>query len=386
MNEDKKCLNIVPIKLCYPLAWVFFFALFFPPVESFFRKSGLRWAYIFSFSLSLSFALTPIMKRIALRVRLLDFPSGSKAHHYPTPMLGGVAVYFAFTFSLLKNFILDPGMKAVLIGATVVFCFSLVDDIKRLSAVIRLVVQLLAVSLLIKYGVYLVLFPPYLWWGMVFNAILTYLWVIGIANAFNFLDGMDGLAAGLSGIVAFFLGMVAFETNQPYLGWLAVAALGSSVGFFPYNFKIKGDAEIFLGDSGSTFLGFILASIAVKGEWADNDPIVSLTAPLLIFAVMIYDMVHITISRIITGKVRSIGEWIAYVGRDHIHHRFEALFRSKKQSVLFIYLISISLGITALLLRSATTRDALTLLGQGVIILIVVTFLERAGNRLERRG
>jgi len=385
MNVERKCLNIIPIKFCYPLALVVFISLWFPSVESFFRRAGLRWVYILIFSLSLSLSLTPIMKRIALKFKLLDFPSARKIHRHPTPILGGVAVYSAFTFSLLKNFILDPGMKAVLLGATVVFLFSLIDDIKRLSPALRLGVQILAVSLLLKYGVYLVLFPPYLWWGMVVNAVLTYLWVIGIANAFNFLDGMDGLAAGLSGITAFFLGMVAFETNQPYLGWLAVAALGSSVGFLPYNFKIRGDAEIFLGDSGSTFLGFILASIAVKGEWADNNPIVSLTAPLLIFAVMIYDMVHITVSRVLTGKVKSVKEWIAYVGRDHIHHRFESLFRSKKQSVLFIYLISICLGITALLLRSATTKDALILLGQGATILILITFLERAGNRLERR-
>jgi UDP-GlcNAc:undecaprenyl-phosphate GlcNAc-1-phosphate transferase len=113
---------------------------------------------------------------------------------------------------------------------------------------------------------------------------------VGITNAMNFIDGMDGLAAGLSAIIALFMGIVAFQTRQPILGWIAIAMLGSCMGFLPYNFRANKPASIFLGDTGSIFLGFVLSSLAVIGEWADNNPIVSFTAPLLIFWVLIFDM------------------------------------------------------------------------------------------------
>ncbi|MBI4841132.1 MAG: hypothetical protein HY803_08680, partial [candidate division NC10 bacterium] len=145
-------------------------------------------------------------------------------------------------------------------------------------------------------------------------------------------------------------------------------------------FRPKRPAAIFLGDAGSTFLGFVLAALAVKGEWAP-DNIIDIGAPVLIFWVFIFDMTHITLTRILTGKVRSFREWIAYTGRDHLHHRLEALLRSKRQTVLLIFLLSVSMGLAGMALRNARTLEAVLLTLQAAIVVVIVSILERAGNR-----
>jgi UDP-GlcNAc:undecaprenyl-phosphate GlcNAc-1-phosphate transferase len=212
--------------------------------------------------------------------------------------------------------------------------------------------------------------------------LLTVFWIIGITNAMNFFDGMDGLAAGLGAMIAFFLGVVAFQTAQPFIGWIAVAMMGSCLGFLPFNFKIRGNAAIFLGDAGSTVIGFILACVAVYGDWAESDSIVALISPLLIFWILIFDMVHITVDRILTGKVLNFRQWIEYVGKDHLHHRLAHVLGSKKRSVVFIYLLSLCWGISAVALRNARVFDAILLILQAVIMVVLITFLERRGRLL----
>jgi UDP-GlcNAc:undecaprenyl-phosphate GlcNAc-1-phosphate transferase len=196
----------------------------------------------------------------------------------------------------------------------------------------------------------------------------------------NFFDGMDGLATGLSIITAGFLGLFAALTFQPFLGWLAAAIVGGCLGFLPFNLRPKRPAAIFLGDAGSTFLGFVLAALAVKGEWAENH-IIDIAAPVLIFWIFIFDMTHITVARITTGKVRTFQEWIAYVGKDHLHHRLEALLGSRRQTVFLIFFLSISMGLAAMALRNARTLEAVLLILQAAIIVVIVSILEHAGNR-----
>ena len=192
---------------------------------------------------------------------------------------------------------------------------------------------------------------------------------------------MDGLATGLAILIAGFMAAVAFETNQPGLGWLAIAIIGAGVGFLPYNFRGRKPAVIFLGDGGATFLGFTLACLAVKGNWADHSPIVSFSNPLLIFGVLIYDMIHITVERVATGKVRSIKEWLDYVGKDHLHHRLERALGSRQASVAMICLMTICLGLAALALRDAGTTEAVLLLGQACLIVAMITILEWSGRQ-----
>lgn len=355
--------------------------LIIPTVRQTFSFYGLRWVYMWALSFSLSFCLTPIFRWIAPSIGAMDIPDDRKRHGQATPLLGGGAVYLAFLLAILVNGIFSPELKAILIGASLVFIIGVIDDVKDVNAAIKLFIQLAAVGCVMFQGIVLRVLPETLGIAAdISNGILTILWILGITNAFNFFDGMDGMASGLGLIIAFFLGVVAFQTNQPFLGWIAVAVVGSCLGFLPYNLLKNERATIFLGDAGSTVIGFILACVAVYGEWDLNNSVIAAVSPLLIFWVLIFDMVHITIDRIATGKVTTFKEWIEYVGRDHLHHRMAQILGSHRRSVLFIYLLTICFGISAVVLRNATTRDAVLLLCQAVFMVIMVTVLERIGR------
>lgn len=355
-------------------------ALAVPAVRQLFVFEGLRWLYILLFAFLGAGALTPLMVHLSHQWGLVDHPSDRKIHVSPTPRLGGVAVYLGFLGSVLLNSILPDWMIATLAAGSLLLIVGVIDDVWELPASSKLVAQLVAAGIVIATGKVLTLFPggPV---GDVANVMLTLLWIVGITNAFNFFDGMDGLATGLAILIAGFMGAVAFETNQPGLGWLAIAIIGAGVGFLPYNFRGRKPAVIFLGDGGATFLGFTLACLAVKGNWADDSPIVSFSNPLLIFGVLIYDMVHITVERVATGKVRSIKEWLDYVGKDHLHHRLERALGSRQASVAMICLMTICLGLAALALRHAGTAEAVLLLVQACLIVAMITILEWSGRQ-----
>jgi len=360
--------------------------LLLPQVRELFLMAGWRWAHLMLLSSGISFSLNPLFARIAHHLNMLDSPDQRKVHQQATPLLGGAAVFSGFLAALLINGIFSLELGAILIASLVLFVVGVVDDYKEVSASLKLITQIICATLVISCGVVLRVIPVSL--GIlapVGNALLTIFWIIGITNAMNFFDGMDGLAAGLGAMIAFFLGVVAFQTAQPFIGWIAVAMMGGCLGFLPFNFKIKGNAAIFLGDAGSTLIGFVLACVAVYGDWAESDPVVALISPLLIFWLLIFDMVHITVDRILTGKVLNFRQWIEYVGKDHLHHRLASVLGSNKRSVLFIYLLSLCLGISAVALRNARVIDAVLLILQAVIMVVLITFLERRGRALNGR-
>jgi UDP-GlcNAc:undecaprenyl-phosphate GlcNAc-1-phosphate transferase len=346
-----------------------------------FFDSGWRWVYVFLLSISISFCLTPLCSRIANKFGLIDNPDSRKIHIDATPLLGGAAVFVAFLMSIIANGIYSLELGAILVAAGLLFLVGVIDDFKEIPAKFRLIVQIVSTVIVISCGIVLQVIPKSMGiLAVAGNIFLTLIWIIGITNALNFFDGMDGLAAGLSAIISFFLGVVAFQTGQPFLGWVAVAMMGSCLGFLPYNFSLKGNASIFLGDAGSTVIGFILACVAVYGDWAEGSPLVALASPLLIFWLLIFDMVHITVDRITAGKVTNLQEWIDYVGKDHLHHRLAVVLGGPRKSVLFIYLMSICLGTSAVVLRNARPVDAVILLVQAVVLVVLITILERRGR------
>jgi len=358
--------------------------LLLPPVRELFILEGLRWVYIMLVSFGTAFTLTPVTIRLGHAWGLVDEPDERKIHWQATPRIGGLAVYLGFSCSVLINGIVVDWMAAILLAGSLLFIVGVADDRWNLPAWSKLGAQLLAAGIVILSGKVLTLFPPGLPGDMA-NLLMTLLWIVGITNAFNFFDGMDGLAAGLAVLMAFFMGVVAFETNQPGLGWLAVALIGAGLGFLPFNFRNTQPALVFLGDGGATFLGFTLACLAVKGNWADNNPIVSFSNPLLIFGLLIYDMIHITVERLVTGKVTCFKEWIEYVGKDHLHHRLERAVGSRRASVAIIFALTICLGLAALMLRKADTGEAIMLLAQATLIVLVITILEHRGRRAAAR-
>jgi len=357
------------------------FCLLLVPIvrEIFFQYFG-RWLYILLFAAATSALLTPIMIVIASKTGIVDAPGGRKIHDRVTPLLGGAVIIISFISALLANMILDARDIALIAGGTVVAIVGLIDDWKSIRARYKLVIQIIVVIILIRSGIILDLFPIHTTWGYLLNASLSIIWIVGLTNAMNFIDGMDGLATGVSAIISLFMGLVAFQTNQPFMGWIAIAMLGSCLGFLPFNFSLRRPASIFLGDAGSTFFGFVLAALAIKADWADNNPIVSFATPVLIFWVLIYDMAYISIERIVTGKVKSFQGWIDYVGTDHIHHRLLVIFGDRRKVVFFIFFLCATLGISAITLRGASTSDGILTVVQAFLITVIVSILEYSGR------
>lgn len=342
---------------------------------------SFRWLFLLAFSFLLAFFLTLFFRRMATKLKILDHPEERKIHAHPIPLLGGLAIYISYVVTIFLNFSFSYELKGVILGGTVILLVGLIDDIKELSAVWKLVAQILASGILIVYGVRLS-FLPNNWWGIGGEIFLTIIWVVGITNAVNFFDGMDGLATGSVAIASLCFFIVALLTQQVYLGYLTIALAGSCLAFLIFNFK---PASIFLGDAGSTFLGFTVAGIAVMGGWAQDNPKVALSLPLLILSVFIFDMLYISISRIYRGRVKNLKEWIEYTGRDHLHHRLVSLGLTEPQAVLFIYLITACLGVSGINLRA--TGDIVIYLEilQGLIIFAIIVILMRTGRKLAKK-
>src|SRR5438093_1181801 len=309
----------------------------------------------------------------------LDTPAARKVHDVATPLLGGAAVYCAFAVTVLSNFDFSLQLKGVAVGATLVVAIGILDDITDLRASLKLLGHVGAAVAAIAYGVVLNIAPYWVPGFAWLNVGLTILWFVTVTNAIQFLDGMDGLATGLGVIAGIFFSIAALQAEQRYLMYLSAALVGACLGFLPYNFR-SGRAQIFLGDSGATFIGFTLAGLAVMGEWAEGDPLIALLTPLLILGVPLFDIGFVGVARIVTGKVHSLPEWLAYTGRDHIHHRFEQLGLTKKQSVLLIFFLAATLGLSAILLKDATPHEAVLVLIQAACVLAIVAVLEGVGR------
>ncbi|MDP2942627.1 MAG: MraY family glycosyltransferase, partial [Candidatus Omnitrophota bacterium] len=234
-------------------------------------------------------------------------------------------------------------------------------------------------AIIIKYGVCLSFFPPTLW-GNIGEVFLTIFWIVGITNALNFLDGLDGLATGISAIALVCFLIIGILTQQPIIIVLTSAMLGSCLGFLPYNIK---PSNIFLGDAGSNFLGFMLAGFAILGDWAYNNA-VALVVPILILGVPIFDVIFTTIMRVKNGEVKNLREWLEYTGKDHFHHRLLDLGFNPLIATIFIYFVSLSLGISAIVLLKAPLIHATLFLVQASIIFTLIATLMVAGKKRAR--
>jgi UDP-GlcNAc:undecaprenyl-phosphate GlcNAc-1-phosphate transferase len=355
-------------------------ALLVPPVREAFVLTGLSWLYLMALACALALAGVPAARALASQWGVLDVPAARKVHKVATPLLGGVMVYAAFAATVLFNFSFSLQLKGVAVGATMVVVVGILDDVYGLSARLKLLGQVLAALVTMAYGVALHVVPADVPAAAALNAALTLLWFLTVTNALQFLDGMDGLAAGLGAVAALFFAIAALQTGQRYVMFLAAPLVGACLGFLPYNFRPGRQASIFLGDAGASFIGFTLAGLAVMGEWAQNDPVVALLTPILILAVPLFDIAYVGVMRIATGKVHSLGEWLAYTGKDHIHHRFEALGLNRVESVLLVVAIAATLGLSALLLKFATPPEAALLLVQATCILTIIAVLEGVGR------
>lgn len=320
---------------------------------------------IFAAALILSIGTTPIAERVALRLGILDRPSQRKIHLQPIPLLGGAAIYLAFTLALLfgQRYNL-PQMIGILLGATLVSFLGIWDDSLSLRPLLKLLGQVLAALILILSGVQVLLFP-----SPPLNYALTILWVVGITNALNLLDNMDGLSGGIAAVAAGFFFLMAAMSGQYLVASLAIALLGACLGFLRYNFN---PARIFMGDTGSLFLGFVLAAVGIKLRF-DNTILVTWMIPVLVLGLPIFDTTLVTLSRLRRGL-----NPLTTSGRDHTSHRLVALGMSHRQAVLVLYAVSGLLGLSGLALMEASPVQAYMLAGAVAALgLIALVKLER---------
>jgi len=345
----------------------------------------LHWLGPLAFSAIITFTLIPFLHWLAPRVGLMDKPDERKHHQGAVPLIGGIAIYAGF---LATNFYYgyhteSIAVRAVIFALAPLVLVGVLDDRRHLPATLKLMVQLGAVAIVIVGGVRLT-FLPQVWWGDLLEIVITAVWIIGLTNAINFLDGIDGLATSLTVVAAAAFSLVAVQTNQPFFLLLCAALAGACIGFLPYNFR-RAPASAFLGDAGATLLGFSLASIAIVGEWGGPGAVtLDIVVPLLILGVPIFDTTFITVTRIADGHIRTLHEWLEYTGRDHIHHRLLNLGLNRYDTVGFLCVISVVLAFSAIILKNASGILAVISLLQGGIIMTIIgrfmLFVEKRAN------
>ena len=322
------------------------------------------------------FFLTYLVRGIALGLDIVDRPSKRKVHREPVPLLGGLAIYLGFLLGLILYSQSIREIFIIFVGASFILLVGLIDDVRGLSAQFRFGIQVIASFIVILGGVRISFFPPG-FLGNLLEVLITLVWLVGVTNAFNYLDGLDGLACGSAIINAFYFSLILYISAQPQLALICLILLFACLGFLPHNFRKE---KIFLGDTGSTFLGFMLASIALAGNWAE-DNIIKIAIPVLILGVPIFDMVFTTIMRIKEEKVKTIIEWLRYGGKDHFHHYLVYLGLSPLGAVIFIWTVTLSLGLSAVMLRNDRAWEGILTLAQASVIFAIIGVLIVIGRR-----
>ncbi|HLB49582.1 MAG TPA: hypothetical protein VJL59_21420 [Anaerolineales bacterium] len=304
----------------------------------------------------IAFIGTPFTLVVARRIGFVAKPSARKTHIVPVPLMGGVAIWAAFVVSLL---IFGRGTQfvelvAIIVGGTLISAVGLVDDRVGLGPSVKLLGQVLAALILVMGGVKAQLFH-----NMWLDLGLTLFWVIGICNAINFMDNMDGLAAGVSAVAAGSFLVLAALNGQVLVSSLAAALLGACLGFLVYNFQ---PAITFMGDTGSLLLGFMLAVLGIKLNFPGVHPFSTWMAPIVVLGLPIFDTALVTLSRL----RRRVS--IAQGGADHASHRLARLGLSHRRVVVALYTVGASLGVSSVLITESEPLLANALFG-GLLVL-----------------
>jgi UDP-GlcNAc:undecaprenyl-phosphate GlcNAc-1-phosphate transferase len=301
-----------------------------------------------AFTFSLALILTLLARRASRRVGMLAAPRRDRWHQNPTPVLGGVAIYLSFAVGYLVFASKVSHAMVILAAGTLLFITGLIDDAVHIKPYAKLVVQMIASAVLVYFGLHLP-WGDYKW----INDVLTIFWLVGITNAINLLDNMDGLAGGIASIASLFLAITFLVNGQGPEAILPALLGGAALGFLVFNFS---PASIFMGDSGSMFLGFMLAGIALLADTARFRSLTSvLLTPVLILMIPIFDTCFVTVARKLSGRPISQG------GLDHTSHRLVALGISERRAVVLLYAFAAISGVLALLVRVLETTVVLAL-------------------------
>ncbi len=333
---------------------------------------------IFTFVISFifTFATTPLVRRFAYRIGAVDVPRDKRrVHKRPTPRVGGLAIIFGFLVAIISfNDVWTKELISILIGVGILGVLGVIDDCKELDAKLKFVVQIIAALVVVLFGdirISVMSNPnvfsenPYIIFPQWLSITVTVLWIVFMTNAVNFIDGLDGLAAGVSAIMSMSLVFIAITYHEYEIALLGLALMGGCFGFLPFNFN---PAKIFMGDTGSMFLGYMLSVLSVQGMFKSY-AVISFAVPIIMLGLPLFDALFAMARRLLTGKNPMSAD------RGHLHHRLYDMGFSQKQTVFILYAISGVLGITSILLAEQRFLRAMLLLICVLIFLLIATMM-----------
>ncbi|MCH4984867.1 undecaprenyl/decaprenyl-phosphate alpha-N-acetylglucosaminyl 1-phosphate transferase [Macrococcoides goetzii] len=308
----------------------------------------------------ISFILTPVIIKFSHVVGALDKPNFRKVHTKPVSVLGGVVILISFLIGIWIGHPVEPEIKPIIIGAVLINMLGIIDDLFDLSAIVKLIGQIGVALIVVMHGITLDLIT--LPFGVVIefgylSIPMTILWIVAVTNAINLVDGLDGLAAGVSMIALGTIGFIAILQQNIFIMMLCSVLIGSLIGFLRYNFY---PAKIFLGDNGALMLGFIIGVLSLLGF--KNITLISLFFPIIILAVPFIDMSFAMIRRYRQGKP------IMQADKSHLHHKLLGLGYTHAQTVILIYSIAILFSIASIILYLSTRIGAIL-----IVTLIIIT-------------
>ncbi|MEA4816872.1 MAG: MraY family glycosyltransferase [Lachnospiraceae bacterium] len=326
--------------------------------------------YIAAFASAFAITLltTPLAKKISIKLGAIDYPKARGMHTKPMPRMGGIAIVLGFMVTVLMLFPFVTGIEikefvGLVIGSLIIVVLGIVDDIHNLRARVKLFAQILAALIVVLSGIRInVVFWPFTAALEKLSIPLTMIWIIGVTNAVNLIDGLDGLAAGVSSIAALSLMVLCILTGSEEAVMLTAAIAGSCLGFLPRNFN---PAEIFMGDTGATFLGFVLSVASIIGVFKGY-AVFAVIVAILCLGLPVFDTMFAMIRRIIRHKP------IMQADRGHLHHRLIDRGYSQKQAVIILYGISISCGLVAILIALRDIKVFIVLIATIVVLSLFI--------------
>ncbi|MEH6992703.1 MraY family glycosyltransferase [Neobacillus drentensis] len=318
----------------------------------------------------ISILITPLVKKLAYKIRATDRPNKRKVHQTLMPRLGGLAIYIAFLAGVILLQPVNPYSSSIIIGSGIIVISGILDDIYELSAKLKLMAQIAAAAIIVLYGGLQITFINLPFGGLFEFGYLsipfTVLWIIGITNAINLIDGLDGLAAGVSSIALVAISGMAFIMGNLYVVTIGSILLVSTIGFLYHNFY---PAKIFMGDTGALFLGFMISVLSLLGF--KNITFVSFIVPIIILGVPISDTIFAILRRIINKQPLSAPD------KSHLHHCLLRLGYSHRETVLIIYAMAALFGLLAVVFSQAKLWGAM-LLG-AVLLFFIEIIAEKIG-------
>ena len=356
------------------------------------------YGYLITSSLALSLVLVPLAKKLAIRWNIHDQPGERKIHITPKPYLGGVAIFFSFILVLLVNLILFlllkdhayiqsnfsflvdqypllinvwPKLAAILIGATIIVAVGVMDDINStlISPKLKLIFQTVAAIIPVCFGTSISFFP-FDWMDWV----ISIFWIVLITNSFNLLDNMDGLSSGVAIVSAIIFLLLAAYQGQFFMALILSIYIGSIFGFLKYNYY---PSSIFMGDAGSLFLGYILASLTIEASYvtAESSSLLPALMPVIILSIPLFDTISVIIIRIKEHRPIYVGD------KRHLSHRLVDMGFSPRSAVNTIYLLTFAIGLAAFLLPYLSIKLSILVFVQVIILLIIISILMFVGKR-----